>query len=43
MNDDTPEQAAIKKLMSYRLSLDDESEARMEWLEIVEGGHGYIS
>jgi hypothetical protein len=43
MNDGTPEQAAIKKLMSYRLSLDDETDARTEWLQIVEGGHGYVS
>lgn len=42
MNDSTPEQAAIKKLMSHRLSLDDDSAARMEWLQIVEGTHTYL-
>lgn len=41
MNDDTPEQAAIKRLMSHRLSLQDETAARTEWLQIVEGTHGY--
>jgi hypothetical protein len=41
MNDATPEQAAIKKLMSHRLSTDDGNAARTEWLEIVEGTHLY--
>jgi 2-phospho-L-lactate transferase/gluconeogenesis factor (CofD/UPF0052 family) len=41
MNDGTPEQAAIKKLMSYRLSRHDGNAARTEWLEIVEGMHLY--
>ena len=39
MNDATPEQSAIKKLMSYRLSVEDGNQARMEWLQIVEGTH----
>jgi len=39
MNDSTPEQSAIKKLMSHRLSVDDGTIARMEWLQIVEGTH----
>ena len=39
MNDITPEQSAIKKLMSHRLSSDDGTFARTEWLEIVEGTH----
>lgn len=43
MNENTPEQAAIKKLMSHRLAIDDETLARMEWLEIVEGTHRYFS
>ena len=41
MNDDTPEQAAIKKLMSHRLSTEDGAVARTEWLQIVEGIHPY--
>lgn len=41
MNDATPEQAAIKKLMSHRLSAADANAARTEWLEIVEGTHLY--
>jgi hypothetical protein len=41
MNHATPEQAAIKKLMSHRLSTDDGNAARTEWLEIVEGTHLY--
>ena len=40
MNEDTPEQAAIKRLMSHRLPIDDEALARTEWLDIVEGTHG---
>jgi len=43
MNDTTPEQAAIKKLMSHRLSMEDDNVARTEWLQIVEGTHSYIS
>jgi hypothetical protein len=39
MNDATPEQSAIKKLMSHRLSSEDGTLARSEWLEIVEGTH----
>ena len=39
MNDSTPEQSAIKKLMSHRLSSEDGTLARTEWLEIVEGTH----
>jgi hypothetical protein len=42
MNDATPEQAAIKKLMSHRLSTEDGAVARTEWLQIVEGIHPYI-
>ena len=39
MNDATPEQSAIKTLMSYRLTVKDGALARAEWLEIVEGTH----
>jgi hypothetical protein len=42
MNDATPEQAAIKKLMSHRLSLEDGNLAKTEWLQIVEGTHLYF-
>ena len=41
MNDTNPEQSAIKRLMSHRLSILDEKIARTEWLEIVEGTHSY--
>ena len=41
MNDITPEQSAIKKLMSHRLSSDDGTLAKTEWLQIVEGTHMY--
>lgn len=43
MNETTPEQSAIKRLMSHRLSVEDENIARTEWLQIVEGTHSYIS
>ena len=43
MNDGTPEQAAIKKLMSHRLSVEDGNLAKTEWLQIVEGTHSYFS
>jgi hypothetical protein len=43
MNDTTPEQSAIKRLMSHRLSVEDEHVARTEWLQIVEGTHSYDS
>ena len=39
MNDTTPEQTAIKRLMSHRLSVKDVNVARTEWLQIVEGTH----
>jgi hypothetical protein len=42
MNDATPEQAAIKKLMSHRLSTEDGAVPRTEWLQIVDGIHPYI-
>jgi len=42
MNDATLEQAAIKKLMSHRLSSEDGTVARTEWLQIVEGIHLYV-
>jgi 2-phospho-L-lactate transferase CofD len=41
MNENTPEQAAIKKLMGHRLPIDNDRSARIEWLEIVEGTHRY--
>ena len=41
MNDTTPEQSAIKRLMSHRLCTEDEAIARSEWLQIVEGTHTY--
>jgi len=42
MNDSAPEQAAIKKLMSHRLSSEDGAVARTEWLQIEDGIHPYI-
>ena len=42
MDDSTEEQAAIKRLMSHRLSVDNGVNARSEWLEIVEGTHMYV-
>lgn len=41
MNDATPEHGSIKKLMSHRLSTEDGTVARTEWLQIVEGIHPY--
>ena len=41
MNDATREQAGIKKLMSYRLCIENDAIARSEWLQLVEGIHSY--
>ena len=43
MNDTTPEQSAIKRLMSHRLSVENDNVARTEWLQIVEGTHSFAS
>jgi hypothetical protein len=43
MSDTTPQQSDIKNLLSHRLCADDDTTARTEWLEIVEGTHTYTS
>jgi 2-phospho-L-lactate transferase/gluconeogenesis factor (CofD/UPF0052 family) len=43
MSDTTPQQSDIKNLLSHRLCADDDTTARTEWLEIVEGTHAYPS
>jgi hypothetical protein len=39
MRDGGEEERAIRRLMSFRLSVRDEGEARLEWLDIVDGMH----